>query len=182
MITHENRIFGKLKKEIEEAFNSGKFVLDFKILLSEYLRNKFKKEGFYTKPLIENNKLIGYRIFKRGGSIIFNNYINIAKRNNLYFESPHFSMNPFEYFTEGCEGRIYKYNNIIRKVYTKQVKDLPRNIKLHNKYFSNKRKIVGALNKFYFIEESVFIEGKKITSMKEFIEYNYIPKKIVFMI
>jgi hypothetical protein len=64
MINHENKIFGELQKKIQEAADSGKFVLDFKIILSEYLRDKFKAEGFHTRPLTENGKIIGYRIFR----------------------------------------------------------------------------------------------------------------------
>jgi nucleoside-triphosphatase THEP1 len=64
IINHENRIFRELQKEIQKSADSGKSIFDFKMILSEFLRNKFEMKGFHTKPLIENGKIIGYRIFK----------------------------------------------------------------------------------------------------------------------
>jgi nucleoside-triphosphatase THEP1 len=64
IINHENKIFDELQKKIQEAADSGKFVLDFKIILSKFLRDKFKAEGFHTKTLMEDGKIIGYRIFR----------------------------------------------------------------------------------------------------------------------
>jgi hypothetical protein len=100
----------------------------------------------------------------------YRKYIKIAKKNNLYFKLKDFNLEilseilkPFELYSWGTEGFIFKYKNICRKVFKRQSNFFLNNILVHNKIFDNKIEIVGIIKykrQYILIADSAFIDGR----------------------